>query len=85
MKIAESDIPSLVITLALLVVQVALLLFCRVQLKKPVDPLKPRMLPYGAIMIFATLGIFVTLAHSISLMTGEQLQPRNKMMNGGMR
>ena len=84
MNISESDIPSLIITLVLLLAEVALIYFCRVQLKKPIDPLKPKMLPYGAIMIFATLGIFVTLAHSISLVTGEQLKPRNKMMNGGM-
>lgn len=84
MNIAESDIPSLVITLVLLVAEIALIIFCRLQLKKPVDPLKPRLVPYGAIMMFTTLAIFVTIAHSISLVTGEQLKPRNKMMNGGM-
>ena len=80
MNFEKMDIPGLVITAVLLIAQVALLIFCRAQLKKPVDPLKPRMLPYGAIMLFAMLGIFVTLAHSISLVTGEQLKPRNKMM-----
>lgn len=84
MNLAESDIPSLIITLVLLVAEIAVLVICRVQLKKPIDPLKPRMIPYGIIMLFVTLGIFVTAAHTISLVTGEQLKPRNKMMNGAM-
>ncbi len=80
MNFATMDMPALIITLLLLVAEIVVLYFCRLQLKRPVDPLKPRMLPYGAIMIFVTLGIFVTLAHSISIVTGEQLKPRNKMM-----
>lgn len=82
MNFATMDKPALIMTLVLLIAEVALLYFCRIQLKKPADPLKPRMVPYGAIMIFVTLGIFVTLAHSISIVTGEQLKPRNKMMMG---
>ncbi len=82
MNFATMDKPALIITLLLLVAQIVILYFCRVQLKKPADPLKPRMLPYGVIMLFAMLGIFVTLAHSISIVTGEQVKPRNKMMGG---
>ena len=80
MDFAKMDVQGLIITAVLLIAEVALLYYCRVQLKKPTDPLRPRRLPYGAIMIFVTLGIFVTLAHSVSLVTGEQLKPRNKMM-----
>ena len=82
MNFVTMDKPALIITLLLLVAEVVVLYICRRQLRKPIDPLKPRMVPYGAIMIFVTLGIFVTIAHSISLVTGEQVKPRNKMFRG---
>ncbi len=76
---SRMDKQGLIITLAVLVAEIVLLVVCRIKLKQPADPLKPRIIPYGALMIFLTLGIFVTLAHSISLVTGEQLKPRNKV------
>jgi len=81
MDFSKIDI-HLAITFAVLVAEIVLIWICRVQLKKPADPLKPRMIPYGAIMIFASLGILVTVAHSISLITGEQVKARtsNKLM-----
>ncbi|MGE3477267.1 MAG: hypothetical protein AB7H70_15800 [Rhodospirillaceae bacterium] len=64
------------ITAAFLIVEIALFLVCLIQVRKPIDPLKPRMLPYNIIMIFLTVAIFATTAHIISLVTGHQLAPR---------
>lgn len=67
---------SLILTLVLLAAEALLLVVCRIKLKQPVNPLKPRLVPYGALMILLTLGMFVTLAHTISLATGVQLTPK---------
>ncbi|MCA0199467.1 MAG: hypothetical protein LCH56_01350 [Proteobacteria bacterium] len=72
--IAMTD--QLWMTVGILVVEIALFLACLVQVRKPIDPLKPRMLPYNIIMIFLTVAIFATVAHIISLLTGHQLAPR---------
>jgi hypothetical protein len=71
---------GLIITLAVLAAEIGLLLLCRRQLKRPVNPMKPKLLPYGALMIFLALGIFVTLAHTISLVTGVTLAPKTSKM-----
>lgn len=63
-------------TCAFLAVEIGLFLACLIQVRKPIDPLKPRMLPYNIIMIFLTVAIFATIAHIISLLTGHQLMPR---------
>jgi hypothetical protein len=44
-----------------------------------VDPLRPRLLPYALITIFLTLAIFVTMAHTYSVLTGHRLEAKNKM------
>jgi hypothetical protein len=72
---------TLITWLLVLVAEIALFIFCRFKLKQPVDPLKPRLIPYGLIMIFLALAMFVTLAHLIGLVTGVQVMPkRGKMM-----
>ena len=67
---------QLAITLLILAAEVALFLVCLVRVRKPVDPLRPRLIPYNVVMIFLTVAIFATLAHVISLLTGHQLEPR---------
>lgn len=67
---------QLAITLVILAAEIGLFLFCLVRVRQPVDPLRPRLLPYNVIMIFLTVAIFATLAHIISLVTGHQLAPR---------
>lgn len=67
---------QLTITLLVLAVEVALFLVCFLQVRRPVDPLRPRMLPYNVIMILLAVAIFATLAHVVSLLSGQQLMPR---------
>ena len=67
---------SLTITLIILAAEVALFILCLIRVRRPVDPLRPRLIPYNVIMILLTVAIFATLAHVISLMTGNQLMPR---------
>jgi hypothetical protein len=73
---------QLLITIAVLAAEVVLFLVCLVQVRKPIDPLKPRLLPYNIIMILLTVAIFATIAHIVSLLTGHQLAPRRSK---GMR
>ena len=67
---------GLAITLGLLVIEVFLFLICYYKSKQPVDPANPRILPYTAIMILLALAIFATLAHVVSVVTGQQVEPR---------
>ncbi|MGE4065105.1 MAG: hypothetical protein AB7E79_17200 [Rhodospirillaceae bacterium] len=67
---------SLAITILLLLAEIAIFVFCLFRVRKPVDPLRPRIVPYNLIMIFLAVAIFATLAHAISLVTGHQLTPR---------
>lgn len=73
---------SMMITLLVLAAEIGLFIFCIIRTRRPIDPLKPRMIPYNLILIFLTVAIFATLAHIISLLTGHQLMPRQKK---GMR
>lgn len=69
---------ELILTIAVLIAEVGLIVFCRFRLKQPPNPRSPRLLPYGAIMILLTFGAFVTAAHTVSLVTGKQLMPKTK-------
>ena len=76
---------ELVVTLAVLALEVLLVVLCRVKLKQPVNPGRPRLMPYNAILMIAMLGILFTLAHTVSLVTGHQLMPKmGKGQGGGM-
>ena len=75
---------ELYITLGVLIAEIALLVFCRLKIKQPVNPARPRLLPYGTLMIFLTLGFMVTAAHTVSLVTGKQLMPKTKQNRNGM-
>ena len=66
------------ITLTLIVVEVVGLLWCLHMLRQPPDPSKPRLLPYNLILVFFMVALLATLAHLVSLVTGEQVQPRRR-------
>jgi hypothetical protein len=70
---------ELILTITILVAEVALIVYCRTRLKQPPNPTRPRILPYGAIMIILTFGAFVTAAHTVTLVTGKQLLPKTSM------
>jgi heme/copper-type cytochrome/quinol oxidase subunit 2 len=65
-----------IITVIVLLVELALFAFCYFQSKKPVDPLKPRIIPYALIMVVLAAAILATLAHIVSVVTGQQVEPR---------
>lgn len=69
---------ELVITVAVMLLECALLGFCYYKAKQPPDPANPRILNYPLIMIMVSLLILATLAHAISLVTGKQVQPRRR-------
>ena len=67
---------ELIISVILLVCEVALLAFFLIQSRRPTIPGKVRVFPYGPAIIFTTVAILLTCAHIISLLTGTQLQPK---------
>ncbi|MHB1206500.1 MAG: hypothetical protein ACYCZX_13090 [Rhodospirillaceae bacterium] len=67
---------ELILTIAILLTQIGLILFCRFKLKQPPDPRRPRILPYGAFMLFLSFGSLLATAHTVSLVTGKQLMPK---------
>ncbi len=66
----------LIITLSVLAVELALFVLCLVRARRPIDPLRPRLIPYNLIMILLFVAMLATTAHIISLVTGHQLMPR---------
>ena len=67
---------SLQITISALVVEITLFVLCVLAARRPIDALRPRMIPYNFIMIALFVAMLATTAHIISLMTGNQLMPR---------
>jgi hypothetical protein len=70
---------ELLVTLGVLAFEGYLMRLFYVRAKRPVDPRRPRILPYGALLLFLGLAAIVTSAHVISVVTGHQLEARNKM------
>ncbi len=70
---------ELIITLGLLVFEIIIFVLCYLRMKQPPNPMRPRLLPYGLISIFLILGILLTVAHTVSVMTGHRLEGRTKM------
>jgi hypothetical protein len=68
----------LAITIGVLVLELALFGLCVLRARRPVDPLRPRLLPYNIIMILLFLAILATAAHIVTLVTGHQLMPRQR-------
>jgi hypothetical protein len=69
---------ELAITLAIMIAEAGLIAFCYYRAKQPPDPLKPRIINYGLVMVFLGLIFLATLAHAVSLITGTQVKPRRK-------
>jgi hypothetical protein len=67
---------NLAITVAALIIEIVLVSICYIQSKKPADPLKTRLLPYPFLMVVLVALILATLAHIVSLVTGQQVSPR---------
>lgn len=70
---------ELIITIGVLVAELLVFGLCYIRAKQPPNPMKPRLLPYGLIMLFLALAAFTTTAHVISVTTGHRLEARNKM------
>ncbi len=69
---------ELIITIAIMVAEAGLIALCYYRAKQPADPLKPRIINYGLIMVLMTLIFLATLAHAVSLITGTQVKPRRR-------
>jgi hypothetical protein len=61
---------ELLVTLALFVVELGLLALCFRRLHQPVNPLKPRMLPYSGLTILLVVLVLATAAHAFALYAG---------------
>jgi TRAP-type C4-dicarboxylate transport system permease small subunit len=70
---------ELILTFAILIAEIGLIALCRFKLKQPPNPQRPRILPYGAFMIMLSFGALLTVAHTVSLVTGKQLTAKTKM------
>jgi len=70
---------NLTTTLIVLACQLAIIGYCLWQDRKPVNPAKPRLLPYRLIMLIMLIISLATLAHAIALWTGQPVVPRRKM------
>ncbi len=75
---------EMIITVIILLIEIALILFCVRRLRAPVNLAKPRLFPYNGAIAFLGLAILVTTAHTYSVYTGHRLESRNKMNRGGM-
>lgn len=69
---------ELLITAAVFIAEILVMAFCYYKAKQPPNPLKPRMFPYEVISLIMMLAVLATIAHIVSLLTGEQLQPRRR-------
>lgn len=69
---------ELAVTIAVLLAIVGGIAWSYYQAKQPPDPLKPRLINYPLMMIFLFLLFLAALAHVISLVTGQQVQPRRR-------
>lgn len=66
-------------TLVLFAGELILFGLCYWRLRQPVNPAKPRLLPYRLIMLTLVVVLLTTLAHIIALVTGNPVVPRRKM------
>lgn len=67
------------VTIGVLVAQLLLLGLCFWQDRKPVNPAKPRLLPYRLVGLLLIVTCLATLAHLIALVTGSPVAPRRRM------
>lgn len=64
------------ITLAVLALAAVILAAATFISHRPVEPGQVRLLPYGGIQFLAIVAIIVTLAHLISLLSGQPFTSR---------
>jgi hypothetical protein len=69
---------EMIVTVTVLVIEVALVLLCVWRMRQPFNPSKPRLFPYNGAMIFLGLAILVTAAHTVSVYTGQRLEAKMK-------
>ena len=69
---------ELAVTVGVLIAEIILIGLCYYKTKQPVDPNKPRLFPYALVIVMLCLAVLATLAHIISLLTGQQVQPRRR-------
>lgn len=62
----------------ILVAEVAALAFITIKGRKPPVPGEVRIFPYAAATVILTVLVLLTVAHIVSLITGEQLQPKRR-------
>ena len=70
---------ELLITIGVLLIEIAVFVLCTVLSGRPPDPNRPRLFPYALTMIMLALAIFVTVAHTMSVVTGHRIEGRTKM------
>jgi len=70
---------EMIITIGVLIAEIAVFLYCLKKVREPIDPAKPRLMPHTLIMILMMAGIFATTAHVISVATGVRVEPKNRM------
>lgn len=61
-----------------LAVIAVLFLLCNWRDRQPVNPARPRILPYKLIMMMLIVAFLAIAAHVVSLITGQPVKPRNK-------
>ena len=69
---------ELAITISILLSEIGLLALCYYRAKQPPNLAKPRIINYALVMIFLSLLFLATLAHAVSLITGNQVKPRRR-------
>ena len=74
---------EMIATLVVLAIEIALIFLCTRRMRQPVNPAKPRIFPYNAVVIFLGLAVLVTAAHTVSVYTGHKLEAKNKMRGQG--
>lgn len=67
------------VTVGLLLVEILVFALCYWRERRPVNPNRPRLIPYRLIMMTLIVIFLATIAHTISLATGHTVKPRTKM------
>ena len=70
---------DLSVTYAFLAAELALFALCYMRDRKPINLAKPKLVPYKLIMLILIVILLATMAHIISMLTGQPVKPRSKM------
>ena len=63
----------------IVIVELILIVVVRNYQKKPVDPLRPRLIPLNFVFLALVIITFATMAHCVSIYTGVPVKPKSKM------